>query len=167
MIVLGFALLLYVIAAGLVVIAARRDPAGDKALVRQGFANALDQFMRILPALTVGILGAGFVAALMPPELAQEYLGDGAGASGYAIAYVIGALTPGGPVVGFALGAAAIKAGASVPIIMVFVTAWALVSLNRLLIWELATVPRRVIVARLLVSAPVPVITGLVASLFV
>ncbi|MFK7791445.1 MAG: hypothetical protein AB8B88_02125 [Devosiaceae bacterium] len=163
MIVLGFALLLYVIAAVMVVMAARRD----QALVSKGMREAFDQFMSVLPALTVGILGAGFVAALMPPELAQDYLGEGAGASGYAIAYVIGALTPGGPVVGFALGAAAVKAGASVPIVMVFVTSWALVSLNRLLIWELATVPRRVIIARLLVSAPVPIFTGLVASLFI
>lgn len=163
MIVLGFALLLYVIAAVMVVMAARRD----KALVGEGFAEAKDQFLAILPALTVGILGAGFVAALLPPELAETYLGEGSGAAGYAIAYVIGAITPGGPVVGFALGAAAIKAGASVPIVVVYVTAWALVSLNRLLIWELATVPKKIIVERLIVSAPVPILTGLAVSLFV
>lgn len=80
---------------------------------------------------------------------------------------MIGALTPGGPVVGFALGAAAIKAGASVPIVVVYVTAWALVSLNRLLIWELATVPKKVIVERLIVSAPIPILTGLVMELLV
>ncbi len=163
MIVLGFALLLYVIAAVMIVMAARRD----KALVGEGLTEARDQFLAILPALTVGILGAGFVAALLPPELAETYLGDGAGASGYAIAYVIGVLTPGGPVVGFALGAAAIKAGASVPIVVVYVTAWALVSLNRLLIWELATVPKKVIIERLIVSAPVPILTGLVMELLV
>lgn len=163
MIVLGFALLLYVIAAMMIVMAARRD----KALVGQGFTEAKDQFLAILPALTVGILGAGFVAALMPPELAETYLGEGAGAAGYAIAYAIGVLTPGGVVVGFALGAAAIKAGASVPIVVVYVTAWALVSLNRLLIWELATVPKKVIVERLIVSAPVPILTGLVMELLV
>ena len=162
MIVLGFALLLYIFAAAMIAMAARRD----QALVWQGFGEARDQFLSILPALTVGILGAGFVAALLPPELAQTYLGDGAGVTGYALAYVIGALTPGGPVVGFALGAAAIKAGASVSIVVVYVTAWALVSLNRLLIWELATVPRKVIIERLIVSAPVPILTGLATSLF-
>jgi uncharacterized membrane protein YraQ (UPF0718 family) len=154
---------LYLVAASMIIMAARRD----RALVGEGFREAWDQFLAILPALTVGILGAGFVAALMPPELAETYLGEGSGAAGYAIAYVIGALTPGGPVVGFALGAAAIKAGASVPIVVVYVTAWALVSLNRLLIWELATVPKKVIVERLIVSAPVPILTGLVMELLV
>jgi uncharacterized membrane protein YraQ (UPF0718 family) len=163
MIVLGFAALLYLVAAIMIVMAARRD----RALVGEGFAEAKDQFLGILPALTVGILGAGFVAALMPPELAETYLGEGAGVSGYAIAYVLGVLTPGGVVVGFALAAAAIKAGASVPIVVVYVTAWALMSLNRLLIWELATVPRKVIIDRFLVSAPVPVLTGLAMELFV
>jgi uncharacterized membrane protein YraQ (UPF0718 family) len=162
MIVLGFALVLYVIAAVMIVMAARRD----KALVGQGIGEAWDQFLAILPALTVGILGAGFVAALLPPELAETYLGEGSGAAGYAIAYVIGAITPGGPVVGFALGAAAIKAGASVPIVVVFVTAWALMSLNRILIWERVTVPRKVIIERLIVSAPVPILTGLAMELF-
>ena len=162
MIVLAFAALLYVIAAAMIVTAARRD----RALVGEGFRDAVDQLRMILPALTVGILGAGFVAALLPPELAETYLGDGAGVSGYAIAYCLGVLTPGGPVVGFALGAAAIKAGASVPIVIVYVTAWALVNLNRVLIWERATVPRKVMIERLIVSAPVPVLTGLFASLF-
>jgi uncharacterized membrane protein YraQ (UPF0718 family) len=163
MIVLGFAAVLYLVAAVMVIMAARRD----RALVGEGIREAWDQLLAVLPALTVGILGAGFVAALVPPELAETYLGEGSGAAGYAIAYVIGALTPGGPVVGFALGAAAIKAGASVPIVVVYVTAWALVSLNRLLIWELATVPKKVIVERLIVSAPVPILTGLVMELLV
>ena len=161
MIVLAFALLLYILAAGLMLVAARRD----RALVGEGLRDAWSQFLFILPALTVGILGAGYVAALLPPELAQTYLGEGAGAGGYAIAYVIGALTPGGPVVGFALGAAAIKAGASLPIVVVYVTAWALMSLNRVLIWEFATVPRRVVVERLIVSAPIPILTGLAVAL--
>lgn len=162
MIVLGFALVLYVIAAVMIAMAAQRD----RALVRQGIAEAWDQFVAILPALTVGILGAGFVAALLPPELAETYLGEGAGVTGYAIAYVIGAITPGGPVVGFALGAAAIKAGASVPIVVVYVTSWALMSLNRILIWERITVPRKVMIERLIVSAPVPILTGLAMELF-
>lgn len=159
MIVLIFAAILYVIAAIMIAMAARRD----RALVGEGLRDAWDQLVMIMPALTVGILGAGFVAALLPPELAETYLGDGAGVSGYAIAYVIGVLTPGGPVVGFALGAAAIKAGASVPIVVVYVTAWALVNLNRVLIWERATLSSKVMIERLIVSAPVPVLVGLFA----
>ena len=163
MIILAFSALLYVIAAIMIGMAARRD-AG---LVHAGLIDARDQFFTILPALMVGILGAGFVAAMLPPELAQRYLGEGSGISGYAIAYLVGALTPGGPVVGFALGAAAVKAGASVPIIGVYVTAWALMNLNRILIWERATMPARVMVGRLIVCAPVPIVTGLAMAVFI
>ena len=163
MIVLAFAGLLYIAAAIMVWMAAQRD----KALVGVGFRDALEQFRTILPALTVGIMGAGFVAAMVPPELAERYLGEGSGVSGYAIAYVLGALTPGGPVVGFALGAAAIKAGASVPLVAVYVTAWALINLNRILIWERATVPKKIIIERLLVSLPIPALTGLAMGLFI
>ncbi len=163
MIVIAFAALLYVVATGMIIAAARRD----RALVGEGLKDAWGQFLAILPALTVGIMGAGFIAALIPPELAQTYLGESSGITGYAIAYAIGAFLPGGPVVGFALGAAALQAGASVALVVVFVTAWALVSLHRLFIWELAAVPRRVTLARFIVSAPVPVLLGLVTDLLV
>lgn len=73
MIVLGFAVVLYLVAAVMVIMAARRD----RASVGVGFREAWDQLLAVLPALTVGILGAGFVAALMPPELAETYLGEG------------------------------------------------------------------------------------------
>lgn len=163
MIVLGFAALLYGLAAYLMWLARRRDPA----LVTEGVREALDQFLFVLPRLIVGLMGAGFIAALVPPELVETYLGEGVGVSAYLLAYVIGALIPGGPVVGFALGVAALKAGASVPVVMVFVTAWGLVNVPRIFIWEMAMVPRRIIILRMIVSAPVPILTGLAVALVV
>lgn len=163
MIVLIFAALLYLVAALLMVLAARRD----KALVGQGLREAFEQLMFVLPRLVVGLMGAGFIAALVPTSLVETYLGQGAGASAYAVAYLIGILTPGGPVVGFALGVAAMKAGASVPVVAVFVTAWALVNVARVFVWEQAMMPGHLIVQRMLVCAPIPILTGLAMAPFV
>lgn len=163
MIVLGFAVLLYAVAAYLMWLARRRDPT----LVGAGVRQAFDQFLFVLPRLVVGLMGAGFIAALVPPSLVETYLGEGVGVSAYLLAYLIGALIPGGPVVGFALGVAALKAGASVPVVMVFVTAWGLVNVPRIFIWEMAMVPQRIIILRMIVSAPVPVLTGMAVALLV
>ena len=50
-----------------------------------------------------------------------------------AIATIAGAATPGGPVVGFAVGVAALKGGAGEPQVIAYSTAWALYAFPRLL----------------------------------
>ena len=83
----------------------------------------------------------------------------------FAIASVAGALTPGGPVVGFALGSAALKAGAGLPQIMAFVTGWSLYTLNRMLVWEIPFMPLWFVRLRLVVSLPFPFLAAWLASL--
>ncbi|MCW5686803.1 MAG: hypothetical protein KIT85_20605, partial [Pseudolabrys sp.] len=72
------------------------------------------------------------------------------------VATVAGALTPGGPVVGFAIGAAALKGGAAMPQVIAYATAWALFALHRLLVWEVPMMPARLVWLRALVSLPLP-----------
>jgi hypothetical protein len=92
----------------------------------------------------------------MPQEFVTQWLGPSSGVSGVSMAALAGALTPGGPVVGFALGAAALKAGAGLPQVMAFVTGWSLYTINRVLVWEVPTMPMRFIVLRVIVSLPFP-----------
>jgi hypothetical protein len=85
---------------------------------------------------------------------------------GVTLAAFAGALTPGGPVVGFAMGAAALKAGAGLPQVAAFVTGWSLYTMNRVAVWELPTMPPRFVLTRVLVSAPFPfMVAGAVALL--
>ena len=168
MIVLGFAVLLYVLAAYLMVIAHRRDRRqGTTGLVKTGIGDAWTQFTFVLPRLVVGLMGAGFLAALVPTDLVESYLSEEAGWTAFALAYGLGAITPGGVVVGLALGVAALKAGASVPVVVIYVTAWALMNVPRVFIWEMALVPRVIIVQRLLVSAPLPLLAGFLTWLVI
>ena len=162
MIVLVFSALLWVIAAWLLLIAHRRKDGSAKA----GLRDARVDFMHLLPRLAVGVIGAGFIARAMPQDIVTQWLGPNSGVGGVTMAALAGALTPGGPVVGFALGAAALKAGAGLPQVMAYVTGWSLFTINRVLVWEVPTMPVRFIVLRMLVSLPFPfLVAGVVAMM--
>ncbi|MBD1545655.1 hypothetical protein [Roseibium aggregatum] len=125
-----------------------------------GFRDAARESLFIAPRVCVGIFGSGFIAELLPKETVSSLLGSGSGSLGILIASIAGAFVPGGPVVAFAIGAAALKAGAGSPQIMGFVVSWLLFSFNRTLIWELPVMRARFTGARILLSAPIPLIVG-------
>jgi uncharacterized membrane protein YraQ (UPF0718 family) len=163
MIVLGFTVLLLAIAAGLLFLAHHRADGTAQAGVRE----ATGDFIHLMPRLAIGILGAGFIARAMPQDLVMQWLGPSSGFAGVSLAAVAGALTPGGPVVGFAIGAAALKSGAGMPQIMAFVTGWSLYTINRVLIWEVPTMPKRFVLIRMVASLPFPfIIAGITALIF-
>lgn len=122
----------------------------------QGLREAGVDFLRLLPRLALGVIGSGFIAETVPQGLIVQWLGPESGVLGLGIATVAGALTPGGPVVGFAIGAAALKGGAAMPQVIAYSTAWALFALHRLLVWEVPMMPPRLVWLRALVSLPLP-----------
>ena len=76
-----------------------------------------------------------------------------------------GFVTPGGPVIGFSIGVAALKGGAGAPQVIAYTTAWALFAFQRLLIWELGTMPQRLVWLRIAASLPIPLLAALGAML--
>ena len=162
MIVFGLTLLLASIAIWLSWIAARRDPP----VLKDGFIEARDQFLNLLPKLIIGIMGAGFVAHILPKDTILAWFGPNSGLMGTVLASLAGAATPGGPVVGYAIGAAALKAGADLPQVMAYVTAWSLYHLHRMFSWEVSTMPARLVLLRACISLPVPfLVAGLTTAL--
>jgi uncharacterized membrane protein YraQ (UPF0718 family) len=145
-------LLLGSILAVLLVFAAVRG----RVVLVQGLREAGVDFLRLLPRLALGVIGSGFIAETVPQGLIVQWLGPESGVLGLGIATVAGALTPGGPVVGFAIGAAALKGGAAMPQVIAYSTAWALFALHRLLVWEVPLMPPRLVWLRALVSLPLP-----------
>ena len=93
------------------------------------------------------------------------WFGAGTGMLGLVIATVAGALTPGGPVVGFSIGAAALKSGAGAPQVIAYTIAWALFALPRVIIYEVPMMPPRVVWLRVAVSLPLPFLAAWVAML--
>ena len=72
-------------------------------------------FINIVPRIALGVIGSGYIAAVIPQEIITGWLGPNSGWLGVATAVVAGAATPGGPVVGFSIGAVALKAGGGPP----------------------------------------------------
>ena len=66
-------------------------------------------------------------------------------------------------VVGFSIGAVALKAGGGSPQVLAYVIAWALFAFQRLLLWEIPFMPARFVWFRAAVSIPFPFLAAAIA----
>jgi hypothetical protein len=154
-------LLLWLVVAGLAFIAASRG----RVLLNTGMREGLIEFIRLLPRIGIGVVGSGYIAEILPKAVMATWLGPESGLTGVLLATLGGALTPGGPVVGFSIGAAALKSGAGAPQVIAYSTAWALYAIHRLVMWEVPMMPARIVWLRAAVSLPLPFIAAVLAML--
>ena len=154
-------ILLWVLVAVLALTAAVRS----KALFREGAKEGSRDFVLLLPRIMIGVVGSGYIAAIMPQNMITTWIGPKSGILGIIIATLAGAITPGGAVVGFSVGAAALKGGGGAPQVIAYTTAWSLYALTRLINWEVAMMPARVVWLRAAVSIPLPFLAGIGAML--
>ncbi len=122
-------------------------------------------FVNILPRIILGVVGSGFIAAVIPPELITAWLGPDTGWLGIAIAVVAGGMTPGGPVVGFSIALVALKSGAGFPQVIAYSTAWALYAFQRVILWEIPFMPARFVWFRCVICLPFPFLAAAIAML--
>jgi hypothetical protein len=134
-------------------------------LLRESVRGGTTEFVYLVPRMAIGVLGSGFIAAALPQDSVGYWLGTSSGVFGIAVASLAGAMTPGGPVVGFAIAAAALKGGAGAPQVIAYSTAWALYAFPRLLTYELPIMPARVVWLRVVASLPLPFIAAWLAML--
>ena len=131
---------------------------------RASYRASLDTFLFTAPRVIVALLGAGFFAELLPEEHVRQLLGSEAGITGILLAIALGPLTPGGAFVSFAIGAAALKAGASPVAAIAYVTSWSLFSMTKIFAYELSFMGRQATLTRLMVSLPVPFVIAAITS---
>ena len=155
----AISILLWLMVGALALLVAMRG----RVLLNDGARDGAIEFIKLLPRIGIGVVGSGFVAEVLPKALIGSWLGPESGLLGVAIATLGGALTPGGPVVGFSIGAAALKSGAGAPQVIAYSTAWALYAVHRLLIWEVPMMPARMVWLRAAVSLPLPFIAAAAA----
>jgi hypothetical protein len=158
---LAVSLFLWVIVAALGLMAAVRDTR----LFQDSVKNSSMEFVRLIPRIALGVIGSGFIADAMPQDLIVPWIGPQSGMLGVAIATLGGAATSGGPVVGFSVAAAALKAGGGAPQVIAYVTAWSLFSIQRIIGWEIPAMPPRVVWLRAAVSVPLPFLAAAAAML--
>jgi hypothetical protein len=135
---------------------------GRTVLVSSAREGTMD-FINIVPRIALGVIGSGYIAAIIPPEIITAWLGPNSGWSGVLAAVIAGAATPGGPVVGFSIGAVALKSGGGAPQVIAYVVAWALFAFQRLILWEIPFMPARFVWFRAAVSLPFPFLAAAIA----
>ncbi len=104
----------------------------DKRKTREGIKKGLIMFVKILPAILSVLILISIVLSLLPNELILEYLGEGAGITGFIFAAIAGsvALIPG--FIAYPLAGMLVDTGVSYPVIAVFITTLMMVGIMTL-----------------------------------
>lgn len=134
-----------------------------KQAVIEGLHEAGTQLGGIVVQLFCGIVVASAISVLVPRDKVRGWLGSESGARGLVIASALGAIMPGGPFASFPLVLALAKAGADIGALIAFLTAWAALSISRLLIWEIPLLGFDFGMLRLVASLPLPLLAGFLA----
>jgi uncharacterized membrane protein YraQ (UPF0718 family) len=137
---------------------------GGISLLGEGLRAGGRGALQLVPLLGIVFLLAGFAEVLLPREVVSAWLSDAAGVRGLLVAWVAGALTPGGGPVGLPLAAALMRSGAGVGVLVTYVTSMSLLSFVRVPL-EIGTYGARLTLLRVLSSVALPLIAGSVAQL--
>lgn len=132
-------------------------------VVEQAVRGDVDLFVYLVPRMLGGMLLAGLVQVVLPPEVVAKWVGAESGLRGLIIASGVGALTPGGPMTSFPIVVAFYMSGADRGALVAYITAWSLLGFQRFLIWELPLLGPDVAVYRLLAVFWMPVLAGYIA----
>jgi uncharacterized membrane protein YraQ (UPF0718 family) len=135
---------------------------GDELLAALMDAGVL--LLLVAPVIGAALILGGYVQALLPHDQVARWLGPGSGWRGYGLAMLGGVVTPAGPFAVFPILVALRGAGAGFAVCVVYVTAWATLGAQRVMIWELPFLGFDFVLLRLVASMPLPIIAGLLAA---
>lgn len=125
----------------------------------------IEQFFKLVPRLLMALIGAGFIAHLIPQEAIARMLGADAGFKALPIAAATGLIVPAGPVISFAIAAVFAKSGASVAALVTFITSWSIFAGHRILAYELPLLGPSFFRLRVISVVTLPFLAGLLATL--
>ncbi|MBT5049687.1 MAG: hypothetical protein HOM58_14400 [Rhodospirillaceae bacterium] len=135
---------------------------GEEAF-RHTLDEAWDLLLFIIPRVGAAVLIAAFLQILVPREVVSRLIGEKAGIGSVLIATVAGIFTPGGPLTSFPIVIALYSAGANKGALVAYLSAWAMVGLQRTLVWELPLMGPEFTMIRVGSSLILPVIAGTIA----
>lgn len=126
--------------------------------------NDVAQLVGILPRVIAALTLAGFIWILMPKDKFSKLVGRYRGFSGLILAEIAGIITPGGPSSAFPFLAIIGRAGADRGILVCYITSWALLGIQRIIVWDLPFMGADNTTMRFFVSLPLPILAGLIAQ---
>jgi len=139
---------------------------GGPARIGEAVRSGTALFIGVLPNLLLGFALAGFLHVLLPGEVIVQWMGHESGLKGLLVGTVAGMLTPGGPFTHFPILASFLSKGAGVGPVCAYIAAWALVGVNRFVVWELPILGSQVALARLAASVWFPPLIGWLGATF-
>ena len=120
--------------------------------------------LRLIPILLLAFFVAGLVEVLLPTEILIRWVGAESGFKGILIGTCLGAVSPGGPFIQFPIVAAMFKAGAHIGPLIAYLSAWALIGVNRVIAFEIPLLGFQITFTRLICSFIFPIIIGYLAK---
>jgi uncharacterized membrane protein YraQ (UPF0718 family) len=126
-------------------------------------ADDLHMLANTVPRIVAAMGVAGFIWVMLPRDKLTRLVGRESGWRGLAIATASGIVTPGGPAASFSLLAVLGSAGADRGALIAYITSWAMLGLQRVLVWDVPFMGAEFSLTRLLICLPLPVIAGLIA----
>lgn len=137
---------------------------GYDALI-EAFHDDLALLVYISPRVLLAMLVAGLAQVLLPRDKVAHWVGEQSGFRGLLIATLAGALTPGGPITSFPFVLALYMAGADRGALVAYLTAWALLGFQRVMVWEIPLMGMDFALMRSIANLPLPLIAGYIARL--
>ena len=126
-------------------------------------SGSLELVGNTLPRVAAAQFVAGFVWAMLPHDRFSQLAGAKHGLRGLVIATAAGIITPGGPTSAYSLLAIAAGAGADRGILITYITSWALLAVQRIIVWDLPFMGAEFSAVRFLVCLPLPILAGMIA----
>ena len=117
----------------------------------------------IAPRVGAAVLIAAFLQILVPKEVISRLIGENAGIKSVVIATIAGSLTPGGPLTSFPVVIALYAAGANKGALVAYLSSWAIIGMQRIIVWELPLLGPDVTAIRVGASILLPIIAGTIA----
>ncbi len=129
---------------------------------------ALDGDLRLFALLAFFVPAVLFLSAyfevVTPKAVIEKWLGAGAGFKGILISTVAGMFTPGGPWLAFPVVLALRRAGADWGPLVAYVTSWSLLSVARILVFEIPLVGMDFVAVRYPATLLLPIAAGVIAG---
>jgi uncharacterized membrane protein YraQ (UPF0718 family) len=116
-----------------------------------------------LPRVVAAIAAAGLLWAILPRERIAKLIEKTTGFRGLLLATVAGMITPGGPTSAFVLLALIGSMGADRGVMVTYVTAWATLGLQRILVWDIPLMGPDFSALRFAATLPLPILAGMLA----
>ncbi len=117
----------------------------------------------LLPRVVVALSIAALIWIMLPRDRISALVGTESGLMGLVIATAAGAVTPGGPSSAYALLAVLAVSGADRGAMVAYITSWATLGMQRILLWDVPFMGAEFALLRVLVSLPLPILAGLIA----